>query len=190
MGGGRSDADLVLRLRQQKPGAFDEVYLRYREPIWQFLRRLCGRQDVAEDLFQDTWLAAARHAHRLREDSQLLPWLYTIARNKHRNAWRLGLRDRIRREQALGEVAERPPEPDAEADARRRAAKVETAFACLPELHREVLLLVLMEGLSTEAVAGILGLREDAVRKRLSRARAELAKLLDVPDTKERHDRS
>ena len=44
---------------------------------------------MAEDLFQDTWLAAARHAHRLHEGSQLLPWLYTIARNKHHNAFRM-----------------------------------------------------------------------------------------------------
>ena len=180
MGSERPDADLVLRLRQQAPGAFDELYLRYREPIWRFLHRLCGRREIAEDLFQDTWLAAARNAHRLREDSQLLPWLYTIARNKHRNAVRFRFLDRRRREGALAEPAPRPAEPDAETETRRYAAKVARALADLPEAYREVLLLILVEGLSTDAVARVLGIREDAVRKRLSRARAELAQKLDV----------
>ncbi|MEO8183592.1 MAG: RNA polymerase sigma factor [Deltaproteobacteria bacterium] len=169
-------------MRRQVPGAFDEVYARYRETIWRFLRRLSGREGVAEDLFQDTWLAVARNAHRLREDTQLLPWLFTIARNKHRNGVRFRLFDRKRREQASAEPAAGHAEVEADADARRRAAKVAGAFARLPEVYREVLLLFFEEGLTTESVARILELREDAVRKRLSRARSELARLLELPE--------
>lgn len=180
MGTEPSDANLVVRLRQRVPGAFDEVYRRYREPVWRFLHRLCGRQEIAEDLFQDTWLSAARNAHRLREGSQLLPWLYTIARNKYRNAFRARSLDRKRRERALAEPPDLPREPDAEAEALRQAVKVEIAFGRLPDAYREVLLLT-MEGLATEAIAAILGVREDAVRKRLSRARAELSRTLDMP---------
>ena len=170
-----------MRLRQQRPGAFDEVYLRYREPIWRFLCRLCGRPELAEDLFQDTWLAAARNAHRLRQGSELLPWLYTIARNKHRNAVRLHHLDRKRREGALAEPTAAPRELDVDTDLRRRAAQIARAFDSLPEAFREVLLLSIIEGMATADVAKILGLREDAVRKRLSRARAELARLLHLP---------
>ncbi|MET0592473.1 MAG: sigma factor-like helix-turn-helix DNA-binding protein, partial [Polyangiaceae bacterium] len=81
--------------------------------------------------------------------------------------------------------AEPPPSPgDAEADvdARRRAAHVTRALASLPEVHREIVLLFFDEGLTTEDVATILDLRPDAVRKRLSRARAELARLLDLSE--------
>ena len=60
-----------------------------------------------------------------------------------------------------------------------------SAVAGLPEAHREVLLLSIVEGLPTGEVAKVLGLREDAVRKRLSRARAELARLLDIPTKEE-----
>jgi RNA polymerase sigma factor (sigma-70 family) len=172
----------VLQLRQQRPGAFDELYLRYREPIWRFLRRLCGRQDWAEDVFQDTWLAAARNAHRIREDSQLLPWLYTIARNKHRNALGFRLLDRKRREEGAKPPAPIAADVESDSDARRRASKLARALDRLPEAYREVLLLFFEEGLTTDAVAKILGLREDAVRKRLSRARSELLVLLDGPD--------
>jgi RNA polymerase sigma-70 factor (ECF subfamily) len=135
---------------------------------------------LAEDLFQETWLAAARNVHRLREDSELLPWLYTIARNKQRNAIRFRLADRKRREELLQQPTQASPQPDQETDARKRAAHVARAFASLPEAYREVLLLAVVEGVSTGDLSKILDIREDAVRKRLSRARAELARLLDV----------
>ncbi|MET0595343.1 MAG: sigma-70 family RNA polymerase sigma factor, partial [Polyangiaceae bacterium] len=99
MGQGPQEGALVARLRQGQGGAFDEVYVQYRESVWRFLVRLSGRRDLAEDLFQETWLAAAKNAHRLREDSQLLPWLYTIARNKHRNAIRFRLLQRKREDE-------------------------------------------------------------------------------------------
>ena len=137
---------------------------------------------MAEDLFQETWLAAARNAHRLRENSELLPWLYTIARNKHRNAIRFRILDRKRCEGMVREPTATPPEPDAETEVRRRAAQVARAFASLPEVYREVLLLSVVEGVPTGDVAKILGLREDAVRKRLSRARAELARFLEMTE--------
>jgi len=82
------DRDLVLALRGKQPGALDEVYRVYRQRIWRFLARLAWSRAEADDLFQETWLAVARHGHELREDSDLGVWLYTIARNKHRNSVR------------------------------------------------------------------------------------------------------
>ena len=179
MSTGPSDQDLVLLMRRRQPGAFAEVYRRHHERIWRFLQRLTGHRALGEDLFQDTWLAAARNAHRLREDSQLLPWLYTIARNKHRNSLRFAAMEQRRREQAG------PPDPagapELDVDARASAARVVAAFPRLTEAHREVLLLCLVEGLDSEAAARVLDVRPEAVRKRLSRARAELARLAGFP---------
>jgi RNA polymerase sigma-70 factor (ECF subfamily) len=172
---GPSDADLVRLLRRRQPGAFEELFRRYRDRIWRFLARLAGRGDLAEDLFQETWLAAARNAHRLREDTQLGAWLYTIARNKHRNGLRLGASEGHKRAGAHATPPLAPVGPDERADARREAARVADAFARLPEAHREVLLLAIVEGLDGPAIASVLAIREEAVRKRLSRARAALA---------------
>ncbi len=180
---GSSDAERVQRLRRREPGAFEAIYREHRDRIWQFLYRLSGRKDVAEDLFQDTWLAAARNAHRLRDDTQILPWLYTIARNKHRNGVRFRFFDEHRRVAASASPSTASLAPDAEVDARRRAQSVADALGRLPEVHREVLLLHFVEGLETADVARVLALREDAVRKRLSRARAELGRLLGEPET-------
>jgi len=57
----------------------------HRERIYSFLLRLCGRRDVADDLFQETWAKLATNAVRLREDSDLAAWLFTVARNVYRS---------------------------------------------------------------------------------------------------------
>jgi RNA polymerase sigma factor (sigma-70 family) len=169
------DHELVLALRQQRPDAFDRLYLRFGERVWRFLSRLSGAG--AEDLFQETWLAAARHCHRIREDTELLPWLFTIARNKHKNGLR-GWARQARLGQELRSIDSRSPPPiDEQVHALREAAQTRAAFANLPEAQREVLLLCLVEGLDTVTVARTLACSEAAVRKRLSRARHELAKL-------------
>lgn len=176
------DHELVLALRQRRPGAFDLVYARYSERVWRFLTRLAGTG--AEDLFQETWFAAARHCHRLREGTRLLPWLFTIARNKHKNRLR-GWARRARAELELQSIERRPDVPtDEQAHALRETERTWAAFARLPEAHREVLLLCLAEGLDTATVAHTLGCSEAVVRKRLSRARHELACLCERQPTK------
>jgi RNA polymerase sigma-70 factor, ECF subfamily len=171
------DSLLVARLRRREPGAFEALYASHRDEIWRFLRRLSGSNDQAQDLFQETWLAAARHSHRLLEDTRLLPWLYTIARNKQRNALRLRLFDERRRTDSAAEPIAAAATPDQEAELRAQARAVSEAFEQLAEAHREILVLCVVEGLDSKAVAGILGIREEAVRKRLSRARGELLRV-------------
>jgi RNA polymerase sigma-70 factor (ECF subfamily) len=171
-------AGLIGRLRSRDPAAFDELYRCHRASVWRFLRQLAG-PGAAEDLFQDTWLSAARHAHLLAEDTHLLAWLCTIARNKHRNAVRLGVFDARRVARAAAEPQGAPALPDEQVDLRARARAVADAFRQLPEVYREVLLLHAVEGLDSEAIGRVLDLRGDAVRKRLSRARAELTRLTE-----------
>ncbi len=165
---------LVRALRSRQRGAFDRLYGLHHDRIWAFLLRLTGRRDEAADLFQETWLAAARHAEHLEESSRVLPWLYTIARNKHRNARRFLLFDLRKRELSALEPEPERMSADDELEARERAAALQRAFYELPDASREVLLLVTIDGLSSPEAASVLGLKEDAVRKRLSRARAEL----------------
>jgi RNA polymerase sigma-70 factor (ECF subfamily) len=60
-----------------------------------------------------------------------------------------------------------------------QAQRANAAFTRLPEAHREVLLLCLIEGLETEQVATVLGVSQEVVRTRLSRARAALAREME-----------
>lgn len=175
---------LVRALRGRERGAFDRLYQQHQERIWAFLLRLTGRRDEAADLFQETWLAAAKHAEHLEAESRLLPWLYTIARNKHRNARRFLLFDLRKRELSALEPEPERMDLEDEIEARQRAAALQQAFYALPDASREVLLLVTIEGMSSADAGSVLGLKEDAVRKRLSRARAELADAMAKLETR------
>jgi len=174
----RSERELVDALRAREAGAFEELYGRYRVPIWRFLARLTGGGPSTEDLFQETWLAAARRAHLLREDTDPLRWLYTIAHNKHRNAARGWVMERRRGAELCAHPPIAPSRPDDAAAAQREVERVRIAMARLPEAHREVLILCACEGLESNDAAAVLGITPEAVRKRLSRARAELAALV------------
>lgn len=173
------DAPLVAQLRAQERGAFDRLYAIHHERIWRFLLRLSGRRDEAEDLFQETWVQAARHAHRLEVGTRLLPWLFTIARNQHRSARRFLLFDFRKRETLAVEPNPGPRDPEDLVLDLEEARQLEAALAAIGETHREVLLLAHVEGLASADIAAVLGQSDDAVRKRLSRARAELRSALE-----------
>src|SRR5919108_1989140 len=72
---------LVERLRRGDSSAFDDVYAAFNTRLFTFLVRLSRRRDVAEDLLEETWLRLVKHASRLRADTRLGPWLFTVARH-------------------------------------------------------------------------------------------------------------
>lgn len=167
-----SDLELVARLKRADSAAFDCAYARYSSRLLGFLMRLCGRREVAEDLFQDTWCRLAGAVDRLQPTTDLLGWLLTVARNAYY--------DFARREVRLRPfcTAGEPPSPGAVPEEAsllsQEIAVLEYALRQLPDVDREVLLLVGVEQLSNEQCAKILGLSDAALRKRLSRARARL----------------
>ena len=182
-----SEKPLVDALRRGDEAAFDAVYARYRARVLGFLLRLSGRRDVAEDLFQETWVKLARHAPRLQEDTDLAAWLFRVARNAWVSHRRWSMLDVSRLLSLEEESLPSPRTSDAEArtDAARAVARLERAIASLPAGSREVLLLVGVEGFEQEQAAAVLGISYDALRQRLARARAQLAERLAMVETKE-----
>jgi RNA polymerase sigma-70 factor (ECF subfamily) len=160
--------------------AFDRTYAEMHPRILGFLLRLSGRRDTADDLAQETWLKFAKAAPRLPPDTNVPAYLFTIARHAFVSHRRWAMLDLSRLVmlgfESLGEVA---APPDEEHDRARAIRILEAALAKLPFASREVLLLVGVEGLEQEEVAKILGVSYDALRKRLSRARAELAEKME-----------
>jgi len=175
--GDPDDAALVARLRGGDKAALRAVYASFSDRTFGFLLRLCGRRDVAEDLHQETWISVAKHAPRLADDTDLAAWIFTIARNKYRSWRRWAALDFTR----LVFVAEgeEPEGPHGRPDARDELAALEKALAALPAAHREVLLLVGVEGLEAKQAADVLGIQPEALRQRLSRARAALAEQME-----------
>ena len=184
-----NDAALVRRLRAGDRGAFDEIYACFRVRIYAFLLRLCGRRDVADDLFQETWTKLAMNADRLRDDSDLAAWLFTVARNAYRSHRRWTMLDLGRLmggDDALSTVATDAPTPHARAEDAQRLATLERALSKLSTASREALLLVAVEGFEQEQAAAIVGASYPAFRQRLARARAELAEAMTKHERDER----
>jgi RNA polymerase sigma-70 factor (ECF subfamily) len=185
---GEDDApqELLARLRAGDGAAFTAAYEHHGPPIYRFLLRLCGRADLAEDLFQETWIRLARHARTLRPDTELRAWLYAVARNLARSHARWSVVDAASVRALAGWWylgAPRSEGPPHEAAVAAQAARrLEEALARLPASGREVLLLVAGEGLPVDEAARALGITPEAARQRLHRARAELLRHLPRED--------
>ncbi|HSP91928.1 MAG TPA: RNA polymerase sigma factor [Vicinamibacterales bacterium] len=167
---------LVGRLRDGEPGAFDAFYEAYRARVFSFLARLTRSREVAEDLAEETWLRLVETAPRLRSDTRVGPWLFTVARNLYYSYCRSRAISDAASDQliSLWPGGSPRPSPFEEAAARELEGRVERALALLPASHREALLLVGVEGMTPAEAAGVCGLTSEAFRQRLSRARAAL----------------
>ena len=167
------DVDLVERLKARDTAAFDVVYDRFNERLYTFLVRLSRDRDRAQDLLEDTWLRLVAHADRLRPDTRLGPWLFTVARNLYLSHCRTRVLEQS--DEVILAQPSQAPSPFEETAANESQRRLEAALASLPLLYREVLLLVAVEGLTTSEAASVCGISNDALRQRLSRGRAMLA---------------
>jgi len=171
---------LIRQLQGGDQAAFDAAFDEFHARLFNFLARLSRRRDVAEDLLEETWLRLVATAHRLRPDTRLGPWLFTVARNLYVSYCRSRLLDASLAADLIGvwpvSVSQTSPFEAAAADELER--RFERALAALPSRHREVLLLVAVEGFTPAEAATVCGVSAEALRQRLSRARAALAREL------------
>jgi RNA polymerase sigma-70 factor, ECF subfamily len=164
------EAALVDQLRRQDEAAFTYIYERHKAQIYNYLYRLSGSRELADDLTHDTFLSAYESLPKLRPDSTIAPWLYRIASNRFRDvlrrkkvvAW-LPWTEAPRSEAVLAVLGGEQALPEQEA--------VQTALQSMKPEYALCLVLRLAEGFSSEETAQILGISAEAVRMRLSRAR-------------------
>jgi RNA polymerase sigma-70 factor (ECF subfamily) len=170
------------------PSDFDEVYDRFRDDIYRFVRYLDGNQAEAEDLFQEVWLRVARHLGERPDPAGLKPWLLAIALNLHRDSLR---KKRVRRlfllsrsrgdasesaAQKTGPASSDDPVYLAEQAVLRR--KIDQAVRGLPERQRQIFVLQEVEGLRQAEIAGVLGIPVGTVKSLMFRAVRRLQKEL------------
>lgn len=165
-----------------------ELLTRYEPRIYRFGLRMCGNEDDAREVLQETMLSAFRNLASFRGDARLSTWLFQIARSfcvKQRKlregepASHEGLEstDALR-------VPEGSPAGDEVAHARMVSEVLQVAVASLGPEFREAVVLRDIEGLDTHQAAEIAGVDEGAFKSRLHRARLQLKqKLAAVLDT-------
>jgi len=172
-----TDSDLVSQCLAGNRQAFEKIVWRYQSLICSLGYSATGNISGSEDLAQDTFVAAWKQLHTLREPSRLRPWLCGIARNLINNAFRQQSREPLDRAESLETAREASSPaslPSEEAISREEETIVWSALEQIPENYREPLILFYRENQSVEMVAQELDLTEDAVKQRLSRGREML----------------
>ena len=166
----RTEADLLEAARAGSGEALEALLERHEARLYRFARRLCRHREDAEDVLQESLLAAARGIPGFRGASSMATWLYTIARSfcikKRRRSVFAPAELSLDTEASVAArgVADPARGPDEALEASRLEAALERAIAALDRPYREVLLLRDVEGLPAAEVARVTGLSVAAVK--------------------------
>ena len=170
-----TDEQLAAKAREGDTAAMEELYLRYRQPVFRIVYRSTRNIDEAEDIVQDVFLKAFERLHTFRERSRFSTWLMRIALNLCTDHARM----RQRRQQLLERETDRklawshpdPPDPIETAQENAFNEAFYTALNQLPDHHRQLIILRDLEEMDYETIAQILGTSVGAVKLRVMRAR-------------------
>ena len=170
----QTDEQLMLAFSHGDATAFDQLFLRYRQPIFAFFRRRTVDLSRAEELSQDTFIALIRAASRYRPSAFFRAYLFAIA-------FRILRADRRKSTFrsfffASNSLMDSPGSSGKNSD---EILWLRQAVARLDAIDREVLLLREFEKLSYVEIADVLKLPLNTVRSRLFRARLALRELLE-----------
>ena len=161
-------------LKRARAGDAEPLLKAWEPRIYRFGLRMCGDEDSAREVLQETLLAAFRGLHQFRGDAALSTWLYSLARSFCIRQRRTRTTDPLGSDDHEDEA----PRPDSVAHARELGLVLQAALLSLSDDHREVVVLKDVEGLSAEEIARVLQEDVAAVKIRLHRARSELRERL------------
>jgi RNA polymerase sigma-70 factor (ECF subfamily) len=180
MGRPADEAQLVDRLRQGDPRAFEELVIAYQHRVFGVALRMLGSRAEAEEAAQEVFLRAHRAIADFRGDAKLSTWLYAIASRLCMNRLASGERRLLREgEETLARIPSGRASPADELERSERDAALHRAIAELSDERRMVVVLRDLEGLSYEEIASALDLELGTVRSRLHRARMDLKEKLE-----------
>jgi len=158
------EKSLIRQAREGSRSAFDLLFERHRQFVYNVCYRMLGSADDAVDMTQEAFIQAYRELRRFRGDAAFRTWLYRIAINQCVNV--------IRRDQRRKRLAEAVPiEYESNPD-----DQVWEVILKLEPQHRAVLVLHYFQGLTCDEMAKALGCLSGTVRTKLHRARAAFKK--------------
>lgn len=161
--------------------AFAELYQRYLEPVYRYVRSHTRDRATAEDLTAQVFFKALSSADTFKGDGSYRSWLFTIARNTVAS-WRAERKRKLVPIEDLPEHADPAPSAQSLAIASEEGALLWTAVARLPEAQREVVRLRYRLDLTIDEIARVTRRSSGAVRVLLHRARTRLHHVLKGKD--------
>lgn len=178
--------EVLARVRRREPEALGILFEACFDRVYGLALRMMGQPAAAEDIVQEVFLRVHRSADTLDPDRDPLSWILTITgnlcRDHHRSFAAKVTRGAGNEADDEGPAARLPggdPGPEEQTLANERERVVQQAILALPDHLREVVLLRDYEGLDHNTIADVLGTTSAAVRKRYSRALAQLGGMLE-----------
>jgi len=182
-----SDEELLGRLQDGQREVFGTLVRRYERELFGYLRRYLGDAELADDVFQATFLAVYVKIGQYEPGRPARPWLYTIATHQAIDAMRrAGRQSMVSLEQTTGEgndgevrsliemLESREAAPPEQTLLHERQELVRACVDRLPEFLRSVVVLAYYQGLKYREVADILGVPVGTVKSRLHTALQKL----------------
>ena len=174
------NAAIALGLKKQNPELLDHLIELYQHRLLRYLLFLTGKREVAEDLFQETWIRVLIRGSQYNGKARFDTWLFTIARNlvidlsRKRTMASLDEMSEVNGEDRPFEIAIDAPSPLEQFESREDRAEVGEVLLKLDSTYREVLVLRFYEELSLDEIAGVTKAPLSTVKSRLYRGLAAL----------------
>jgi RNA polymerase sigma-70 factor (ECF subfamily) len=170
------DGALVSAVRNGSELAFNQLVDRHQQAVRTFLHKLLGNDADVDDIAQETFLAAWRHARSFRGDASVRAWLCGIAWRKAKGAQRSWARQRSR------DTAHHERSASSGGAAMEDRLAIRRALEALPLEQRAAVTLCLICGFSHSEAAGILGVALGTVKSHVLRGRERLIQELEKVD--------
>lgn len=191
-----TDERLLLEYQSQRDErVFEELVKRYENELYSYLRHYLGSAELAEDVFQQTFLQIHLKCDQFEPGRKVRPWLYTIATNQAIDCQRRNRRHRMASLDRLGAsrendeghtrgelLGDNQAGPVAGAEAAEREEVLRRAVDELPEQSRQVVMLVYFQGLKYREAAEVLLIPVGTVKSRLHGAMEKLTETLAQVD--------
>jgi RNA polymerase sigma-70 factor (ECF subfamily) len=174
------NAAIARGLKRQDAELLDQLIEQYQHRLLRYLLFLTGRREVAEDLFQETWMRVLIRGAQYNGKARFDTWLFTIARNlvidlsRKRTMSSLDEMSESDTDDRPFEIATSGPSPLDQFMSREDSAEVGQVLLTLDTSYREVLVLRFYEEMSLEEIAGMTRAPLSTVKSRLYRGLASL----------------
>ena len=172
---------LVSRLIQGDPAAVAEFIEQYTDKVYRFVyHQVGGLAQDAEDIVQETFVAALKAIHRFRGDSKLRTWLFSIAAHKTADLQRrAGRRPETVPQDMASSVQAEDPYPEQAMEHLEARQRVRQALTEIPPHYRTALVLKYVEDMPVREIGQVMQRSEKSVESILVRARRSLSKRLE-----------